>query len=103
MTYIIRSVYTTVSVETSDAGQISRIVSDRQLGDTDSILQTGYNPVDVWRWHPCRRTAPPAVSLYAGKGYVGINNKSENGEGIISFSGRLPRDAGQLLCWFRPD
>lgn len=47
MTYIIRNVYTTVSVETSDAGQISRIVSDRQIGDTDSIMQTGYNPVDV--------------------------------------------------------
>ena len=26
------------------------------------------------------------------KGFVGINNKSEEGEGIISFPGRLPRD-----------
>lgn len=26
------------------------------------------------------------------KGFVGINNKSEEGDGIISFPGRLPRD-----------
>lgn len=93
MTYIIRSVYTTVSVETSDAGQISRIVSDRQLGDTDSILQTGYNPVDVLALASVQTHSPTWLFLYTPeKGYVGINNKSENGEGIISFSGRLPRD-----------
>lgn len=26
------------------------------------------------------------------KGFVGINNKSEEGDGVISFAGRLPRD-----------
>ena len=93
MTYIIRSVYTNVSVETSDSGQISRIVSDRQIGDTDSILQTGYNPVDVLALASVQTHSPTWLFLYTPeKGYVGINNKSEDGEGIISFSGHLPRD-----------
>ena len=93
MTYIIRNVYTTVSVETSDAGQISRIVSDRQIGDTDSIMQTGYNPVDVLALASVQTHSPTWLFLYTPeKGFVGINNKSEEGDGIISFPGRLPRD-----------
>ncbi|QMF21135.1 EAL domain-containing protein [Citrobacter freundii] len=93
MTYIIRSVYTTVSVETRDTGQISRIVSDRQLGDTDSIIQTGYNPVDVLALASAQTHNPTWMFLYTpDKGFVGINNKSEEGDGVISFAGRLPRD-----------
>lgn len=93
MTYIIRSVYTNVSVETSDAGQISRIVSDRQIGDTDSMLQTGYNPVDVLALASVQTHNPTWLFQYVpDKGFVGINNKSEESDGIISFPGRRPHD-----------
>ena len=45
--FTIRNIYTFVAVEADAAGQIVRIVSDRQLGDDESVLDTGFNPVDV--------------------------------------------------------
>ncbi|HEY0294391.1 MAG TPA: sensor domain-containing diguanylate cyclase [Bordetella sp.] len=43
----LRSIYTAISVETNADGQITRIVSESPIGDADSILQTGFSPVDV--------------------------------------------------------
>ncbi|MFT4192247.1 MAG: sensor domain-containing diguanylate cyclase [Comamonas sp.] len=43
----IRRVYTFVAVETDARGQILRIVTERPLGDPESILDTGFSPVDV--------------------------------------------------------
>lgn len=43
----IRSIYTFVAVESDTSGQVKRIVTERPIGDDDSILSTGFNPVDV--------------------------------------------------------
>ncbi len=44
---VIRSIYTFVAIESSDDGQITKIISERPLGDDASILDTGFNPADV--------------------------------------------------------
>lgn len=43
----IRSIYTFVAVASDASGQVKRIVTERPIGDDDSILSTGFNPVDV--------------------------------------------------------
>ncbi|MBD8687534.1 MULTISPECIES: EAL domain-containing protein [unclassified Rhizobium] len=43
----IRSIYTFIAIDSADDGQITRIISERPLGDDASILDTGFNPADV--------------------------------------------------------
>ncbi|MGG7519426.1 EAL domain-containing protein [Allorhizobium undicola] len=43
----IRGVYTFVTVDMTPAGQITGIVSDRMIGDDQSVLDTGFVPLDV--------------------------------------------------------
>ncbi|PWC11733.1 diguanylate cyclase [Brenneria roseae subsp. americana] len=45
--YIIRSIYTSITVNVNESGQVVRIVTDRFLGDDEYILETGFNPADV--------------------------------------------------------
>lgn len=44
---VIRSIYTFIAIDSSDDGQITKIISERPLGDDASILDTGFNPADV--------------------------------------------------------
>ncbi len=46
-TAAIRGIYTFVTVQNDPSGRVTRIVSDTPLGDDNSILQTGFSPVDV--------------------------------------------------------
>ncbi|MCJ8521138.1 diguanylate cyclase (GGDEF)-like protein [Pseudorhizobium tarimense] len=46
-TSTIRSIYTFVAVETDPLGQIQRIISERPIGDDQSVLETGFIPSDV--------------------------------------------------------
>ena len=43
----IRSIYTFIAIDSADDGQITKIISERPLGDDASILDTGFNPADV--------------------------------------------------------
>jgi diguanylate cyclase (GGDEF)-like protein len=43
----IRGIYTFVAVDSDISGQVTRIVTERPIGDDDSILSTGFNPIDV--------------------------------------------------------
>jgi diguanylate cyclase (GGDEF)-like protein len=43
----IRGIYTFVAVTSDASGQVKNIVTERAIGDDDSILSTGFNPVDV--------------------------------------------------------
>jgi diguanylate cyclase (GGDEF)-like protein len=45
--FAIRNIYTFVAVDTDQTGQVTRIISERSLGDDQSILDTGFNPSDV--------------------------------------------------------
>ncbi|WP_114195023.1 bifunctional diguanylate cyclase/phosphodiesterase [Edaphovirga cremea] len=47
ISYIIRNIYTSVVARMDETGQITGIVTENFLGDDESILQTGFNPVDV--------------------------------------------------------
>ena len=43
----IRRIYTSVAVKTDDTGQVTHIISSRAIGDEESVLETGFSPVDV--------------------------------------------------------
>ncbi len=43
----IRRIYTNVAVRTDSSGQVTHLVSEQALGDEDSVLSTGFSPVDV--------------------------------------------------------
>ncbi|WP_417585913.1 diguanylate cyclase domain-containing protein [Nitrincola sp.] len=43
----IRRIYTSVAVATDDTGQVTHIISQRPIGDEESVLETGFSPVDV--------------------------------------------------------
>lgn len=43
----LRNIYTYITVEADHTGQVHQIVSDRPIGDDDSVLFTGFNPGDV--------------------------------------------------------
>lgn len=43
----LRNIYTYIAVDVDATGQVNRIVSDRPIGDDDSVLYTGFNPGDV--------------------------------------------------------
>jgi diguanylate cyclase (GGDEF)-like protein len=46
-TTALRSIYTFISVETNKEGQTVRIITDRPIGDRDSVLSTGFAPNDI--------------------------------------------------------
>jgi len=43
----IRRIYTSVAVATDDTGQVTHIISQRPIGDEESVLETGFSPIDV--------------------------------------------------------
>ncbi len=43
----IRRIYTSVAVKTDGTGQVTHIISQRPIGDEESVLETGFSPVDV--------------------------------------------------------
>lgn len=43
----IRRIYTSVAVTTDNTGQVTHIISPHPIGDEDSVLRTGFSPVDV--------------------------------------------------------
>ncbi|WBM68991.1 diguanylate cyclase [Buttiauxella sp. WJP83] len=45
--YIIRNIYTSVSVKSNSEGQVVAIESERPLWDDESMIQTGFNPADI--------------------------------------------------------
>lgn len=46
-TATLRNIYTYIAVETDRTGQVNRIVTDRPIGDDESVLFTGFTPGDV--------------------------------------------------------
>ncbi len=43
----IRRIYTSVAVRADTRGQVDRLISARPIGDEDSVLSTGFSPIDV--------------------------------------------------------
>ena len=43
----IRRIYTSVAVRTDPGGQVTQLVSTRPIGDEESVLSTGFSPIDV--------------------------------------------------------
>jgi diguanylate cyclase (GGDEF)-like protein len=45
--YIIRNIYTSVTVKSNHEGQVISIESERPLGDDETVIQTGFDPADM--------------------------------------------------------
>ncbi len=43
----LRSIYTYIAVDADNTGQVNRIVTERAIGDDESVLYTGFSPADV--------------------------------------------------------
>lgn len=43
----LRGIYTYIAVDADSTGQVNRIVTERPIGDDESVLYTGYSPADV--------------------------------------------------------
>lgn len=43
----LRNIYTYIAVDVDSTGQVNRIVTDKPIGDDESVLYTGFNPGDV--------------------------------------------------------
>lgn len=94
ITYVVRNIYTTVSVETSPDRHISRIVSTHLIGDPESVIETGFNPVDVLSL-ASQQTYNPIwlFSNTSQQGFVGMSDNSLIAEGTISIDGDNTPDA----------
>lgn len=93
ITYIIRNIYSNTSITTNESGQITQIISEKPLGDDVSILVSGYNPVDALAIASLQTHDMTWLFLYTPeKGFVGIDNNSDQYNENISFTGHLPLD-----------
>ncbi|WP_332702430.1 putative bifunctional diguanylate cyclase/phosphodiesterase [Devosia sp.] len=43
----LRNIYTYIAVDVDGTGQVNRIMTDKPIGDDESVLYTGFNPGDV--------------------------------------------------------
>lgn len=43
----LRSIYTYIAVSVDEGGQVDRILTDQPIGDDESVLVTGFSPIDV--------------------------------------------------------
>ncbi|MEE3664676.1 bifunctional diguanylate cyclase/phosphodiesterase [Brenneria sp. g21c3] len=92
MSYIVRSIYTSVVARMDESGQITSMVAESFLGDDESILQTGFNPVDVLSLAAMQTNNPVWLFQYRAKeGFVSVTDASD-GEGgdILALEDRKP-------------
>jgi diguanylate cyclase (GGDEF)-like protein len=83
----IRTIYTFVAVDTDPSGQILSIVSERPLGDDQSVLDTGFNPADVL-----------ALAAAQTKNEIWLFQRSAAGS-FISLTDATHGAAGAVLNW----
>jgi diguanylate cyclase (GGDEF)-like protein len=83
----IRTIYTFVAVDTDASGQILRIVSERTLGDDQSVLDTGFNPADVL-----------ALAAAQTKNEIWLFERSQGGS-FVSLTDATHGAAGAVLDW----
>ena len=80
----IRTIYTFVAVETDPSGQILRIVSERPLGDDQSVLDTGFNPADVLALAAAQTKNEIWLFQHAADGsFVSLTNATEGAAGEV--------------------
>ncbi|KAA8999382.1 EAL domain-containing protein [Affinibrenneria salicis] len=77
ISYIVRSIYTSVMARMNAHGQTTGIVTDSFLGDDAYILQTGFNPVDVLSLAAMQTNNPVWLFHYGRqKGFVSVTDAS---------------------------
>ncbi|NTF33772.1 EAL domain-containing protein [Rhizobium skierniewicense] len=85
-TSAIRSIYTFVAVDSAHDGQITKIISERPLGDDASILDTGFNPSDVLN-----------LAASQTKGNIWLFQISSDGQAFSSSAEALGSSRGTAL------
>ncbi|MEE3652607.1 MULTISPECIES: GGDEF domain-containing phosphodiesterase [unclassified Brenneria] len=84
ISYIVRSIYTSVIARMDASGQITGIVTENFLGDDESILQTGFNPVDVLSLVAMQTNNPVWLFHYGeDDGFISITDASGMASGHI--------------------
>lgn len=77
--YIIRNIYTSVTVKSNHEGQVISIESELPLGDDETVIQTGFNPSDMLTLVSTQTHNPAWLLLYDTK--QGFTD-TENGQKI---------------------
>lgn len=77
-TFVIRSVYTFVTIESNARGRAERIRTERPIGDDGSVLATGFNPGDVLAQAAAQTQNPVWLFDYKGssQGFVSAVDSS---------------------------
>lgn len=71
--YIIRNIYTSVTVKSNHEGQVISIESERPLGDDETVIQTGFDPADMLTLVSTQTRNPTWLLLYdKNKGFIDI-------------------------------
>lgn len=79
--YIIRNIYTSVTVKSNHEGQVISIESELPLGDDETVIQTGFNPSDMLTLVYTQTHNPAWLLLYDTK--QGFTD-TENGQKITT-------------------
>lgn len=102
MSYIVRSIYTSAVARMDDAGQVKSIVTDNFFGDDDSILQTGFNPVDVLSLAAMQTNNRVWLFQYRAKeGFVNVTDAGGGAGGhVLQLEKRRPVTPDMLTTTF---
>ena len=69
--YIIRNIYTSVTVKSNHEGQVISIESERPLCDDETVIQTGFDPADMLTLVSTQTHNPTWLLLYdKNKGFI---------------------------------
>ncbi len=79
--YVIRNIYTSVTVKSNHEGQVISIESELPLGDDETVIQTGFNPSDMLTLVSTQTHNPAWLLLYDTK--QGFTD-TENGQKITT-------------------
>ncbi|MCG8708071.1 EAL domain-containing protein [Brenneria sp. 4F2] len=102
ISYIVRSIYTSVVARMDESGLIKSIETDRFLGDDESILQTGFNPVDVLSLAAMQTNNRVWLFRYhASEGFVSVTDaKGDDGGNLLQLEERKPVTPDTLTTTF---
>lgn len=94
----IRGIYTFVAVNTDPSGQVASIVTDRPIGDEESVLATGFAPADVLALASAQTKQNVwLLHMSAGGGYVAIADALGTSAGsVLEYDDRKAMQPGAL-------
>lgn len=100
--YIIRNIYTSVTVKSNHEGQVISIESERPLSDDETVIQTGFNPDDMLTLVSTQTHNPTWLLLYDEKhGFTDFHNTTGKPQTITTVADTSNRSAlEKYYCGF---